>query len=117
MVKDYKELIKALRETDLSECPCEDPTLCVGKDCVVLQAADAIEEMLAAVPRWISVGERLPEDVDCYLCRIDCANGKWLEVCKYTENQNFASFYNGEDATDFVTHWMPLLEPPEEDAK
>lgn len=79
--------------------------------------ASAYEEEHAKVPQWVSVEERLPDDGDCYLCRIDCPNGKWLEVCKYTENQNFANFCNGEDATDFVTHWMPLpkFAPPKED--
>ena len=78
-------------------------------------SADAIEELLTQEPHWISVEERLPEDVGCYLCRIDCPNGKWLEVCKYTENKNFTSFYNGEDATVFVTNWMPLPELPKEE--
>ncbi len=30
-------------------------------------AADAIEELQAQIPRWISVEERLPEPNECYL--------------------------------------------------
>ena len=43
----YSELIKRLRETDFSGgCPCEAEPMCKGKDCVIIQAADAIEELV-----------------------------------------------------------------------
>lgn len=42
----YDELVKVLRETDFSYgCPCGAEPLCKDKDCVILQAADAIEEL------------------------------------------------------------------------
>ena len=42
----YDELVKALRETDFSYgCPCGAEPLCKDKDCVILQAADVIEEL------------------------------------------------------------------------
>lgn len=42
----YIDLIKALRETDFSEgCPCTAQELCEKKDCIIIQAADAIEEL------------------------------------------------------------------------
>ena len=38
-------LIKALRTMDISEsCPCEYQSLCKDKECIVDQAADALEE-------------------------------------------------------------------------
>ena len=44
---DYGKLIKILRETDFSDgCPCGAEPLCDGKDCVILQAADAIEQLV-----------------------------------------------------------------------
>ncbi len=43
----YDELVKALRETDFSYgCPCGAEPLCKDKDCVIIQAADAIEELM-----------------------------------------------------------------------
>lgn len=46
-MRDYDKLVKALRETDFSDgCPCVAEPLCEGKDCVIIQAADAIEELI-----------------------------------------------------------------------
>lgn len=40
------ELIKALRETDFSDgCPCELSEMCKGADCIIIQAADRLEEL------------------------------------------------------------------------
>lgn len=42
----YKELIEALNSVDTSGmCPCEKEALCEEKDCIVFQAADAIQEL------------------------------------------------------------------------
>lgn len=43
---DYTELVRALRETDVSDgCPCEAADMCRTKDCVIIQAANVIEKM------------------------------------------------------------------------
>jgi hypothetical protein len=43
----YDELVKVLRETDFSDgCPCVAEPMCKDRDCVILQAADAIEELM-----------------------------------------------------------------------
>lgn len=40
------DIIKALRETDFSDgCPCELSEMCKGTDCIIIQAADRLEEM------------------------------------------------------------------------
>ena len=45
-MKDYTKLIKALIETDFSNgCPCEAEEMCKGEDCVIIQAATALEEL------------------------------------------------------------------------
>lgn len=78
------ELVKALRETDFGDvCVLCESELCRGKDCVILQAADAIEELqtyadlyedlteesqrvarkvIDSYPKWIPVTELLPEE-------------------------------------------------------
>ena len=73
-----------------------------------------------AAPRWISVDERLPEKTGHYLTVIDCEKGKWVEVNTFDScvHQWAHDLFHGqciEDATPFVTHWMPLPEPPKED--
>ena len=44
----YDELIKALRETDFGDtCVyCEHSDMCEDKDCIIIQAADALEKLL-----------------------------------------------------------------------
>lgn len=40
------DIIKALRETDFSDgCPCELSEMCKGADCIIIQAADRLEEL------------------------------------------------------------------------
>ena len=91
------------------------------------QAADAIEElsrevdidnaamtaMYAAMPRWIPVAERLPEKRKWVLCRCEA---NITEVLRYENNE----WYHDPRHVyyfDFVTHWMPLPERPEEESK
>ena len=78
------EEIKAIKlaltdiETTCGHCPyngepngCNRPDgICKMFD-VALDAAEAIEQLEAQQPRWISVGERLPEDY--------CSNGERMD--------------------------------------
>ena len=117
-MRDYAELVKALRccsKIDARNNGCDScPYEYCGDDCQNLCgcAADAIEELLAAVPKWISAEERLPEahhSVLCYCPQNNCTytavwNGKaWIHFGASIE----PVFYP-------VTHWMPLPEPPKE---
>lgn len=53
------ELIRALRETDLSECcPCWYEEACKNADCYIIQAADRLEELDERVS-IMSEGEQL----------------------------------------------------------
>ena len=65
------------------------------------------------VQEWISVKDRLPE-YGRYLCNVKSMafrGASYQAILKY-ENGGFI-----EDGiyTDFVTHWMPLPEPPKEE--
>ena len=111
----YDELIKRLREL---------PHILFvqlhGHEDTVNKAADAIEEL--SKPRWIPVTERLPEE------RINPNTGDfeyvqcvtiWGDVRPFKYGtpigQKEAHFWNGAGYVDaYVTHWMPLPEPPKD---
>lgn len=60
-----EELIKALRAFDVCEsCPCEYPKMCEDADCIVIQAANALE---AAEKRIAELEAQTPK------------HGEWIE--------------------------------------
>ena len=75
------------------------------------EAADAIEEL--SKPRWIPVTERLPEPYFDVLS----TDGESVGIASYQKKGGYwltsDVFY---DAHVAVSHWMPLPEPPKEDA-
>ncbi len=86
-----------------------------------LEAADMLEQLEAAQPKWISVEERLP-DVEVLAANfapgtygykeyiIGYVSGeKCTEPGKCHAENDYEILYN-------VTHWMPLPEPPKEEA-
>lgn len=86
------ELVKALREYGDT-----------WRDQLLYEAAEAIEQLEAALPKWIPVTERLPEKNTWVL-----AYGKYNDhVVDYVDINGLWSYGN-------ITHWMPLPEPPEE---
>ena len=124
-MRDYAELVKALRDSE---------------SCNAWDAADTIEELLAerdkykeafaqensariaamevALRKWISVEERLPEPYQNVLTcawKLFGADRKLVYGIDYTtDNGEWAC--GGESYKTMVTHWMPLPEPPKEDA-
>ena len=119
-MRDYAELVKALRTCELSipctECPFYSNGDAPSKECATMNvaAADAIEELIKVVPRWISVEERLPENGKFVLV----SDGDDIDTaCRYkalTPDEVETFFW---DSVLEVTHWMPLPEPPKEDAE
>lgn len=73
-------------------------------------------ERLREAQRWIPVGERLPEDGECVLV-LDESNGAITTGlhCEQVPQWELAEglFFHG-DKYAWITHWMPLPEPPEE---
>ena len=102
--------------------------------CDYEQAADAIEELQKAVMRleeesgildelpmyqqpvgWIPVTERLPEAGERVLCY---CRANIYEVMKMRTDGDWVhndKVYDSAYMSGFVTHWMPLPRPPEEE--
>ena len=62
---------------------------------------------------WISIKDKLPPKGKCLVAALE--NGKYYQVTVST----FTGYYfsmTGRRAYWKVTHWMPLPEPPKEDA-
>ena len=100
--------------------------------------ADAYQQLEAAQPKWISVKERLPDDLEevlilvketefygqykelskSYFCQyIGCVDdGEWFTV--WCHGHRYIKDTAKEPCADKleVTHWMPLPEPPKGDA-
>lgn len=93
----------------------------VESDCVDALLKDAlayIQQLEAAHPKWISVEERLPDDRGNFITKIHCDNGDWIEVNTFDHMEKewwHDAVNHTVKATEFVTHWMPLPEPPKDD--
>ena len=85
---------------------------------VLMKAADAIEEL--SKPRWIPVTERLPDETGNYLTAF--GDGKAMAVNEFMHPRDWLTeegrkaHPNGKWYWGGVTHWMPLPEPPKEEA-
>ena len=158
----YDDLIKRLRdsehEIDCSLCDrdCCYPDGKVHGKCIIIEAADAIEErdrhiltlqheMMAEaeshtalverlskqnkkleevvktaidlIPCWIPVTERLPETIHEYVLCCDEKGGQfvgWIGEGRIVSGKARA-FQNGGKGR-YITHWMPLPEPPKEES-
>ena len=112
----YDELIKDLRIC--ASTFCESCEKCSHSnehgDCyngLKRSAADAIEELQSQLPKWIPVTERLPDYDKAVLCH--CRANIIETLC--LENDGHWYGYSGRYMKGFVTHWMPLPEPPKEE--
>lgn len=66
------------------------------------EAADAIEKLEKAVPRWTPVTERLPEE-------------SWERVLAYTDDGTVMTLPAIKLRNGYVRYWMPLPEPLKEE--
>lgn len=136
------EEIKAIKlalmdiETTCGHCPYEgEPNGCnrPGGTCkmfdVAMDAAEAIQQLEAQQPRWISVGERLPEEdqevlliahgwepQSMYIGHLHHveAETSWLTGITSKESEWSISGWSYLRAPE-VTHWIPLPQPLEEE--
>ena len=79
----------------------------------LLDAADTIEALEAAQPKWISVEEKLPENDDNYL--VFTSDKNEAEIATYYGDGEWLT-HDLTNLTRFVTRWMQIPQPPKEDA-
>lgn len=128
---------KAKRKTNCSECIYfNDPrgwcSTAITKDALdYIQQLEArmealtdealayIQQLEAQQPRWISVGEQLPEDAErVYVALRGGAGGVY--IAQYFKNkcqpqEDFWMLENDWEVPASPTHWMPLPPGPEEE--
>lgn len=113
-----EEIVKALRvcssDTPCINCPAmgREPKLrCT--DYAMMCAADMLEQ--DAKTGWISVKDRLPKDDATYL--VYGRNGYGIVFAIYYGDGEWLTCDDLTNITRFVAHWMPLPEPPKEEAQ
>ena len=119
----YDELIKNLRN-EANEAPALSSIVYF----LMRQAADAIEELgvvartqkavLDKFPRWIPVTERLPESIHENVLCCGRKGGQfvgWVAI-ETIEKGKVTAFQHGGNGR-YITHWMPLPEPPEKESE
>lgn len=131
-----KEIVKALRACSsgsmkCSKCPMWDAKIDLRcMDVVMMCAADMLEQD-AKKTRWISVKDRLPKhgkqvlltaygwkDTTVYIGRLEHMNPEtsWLTGITSKESEWCIQGWSYLKEP-LVAHWMPLPEPPKEEAK
>ena len=73
-------------------------------------------DMAQRMPRWISVEERLPEVNEDVVLIMPVDDGHCIRIGWRTKGGNWWAAGQGIPPIT-VTHWMPLPEPPKEEAK
>lgn len=122
-MKSPEEIKKGLECcTDLEgkcfECPynnghCDDS---LERDALayIRQLEQRIVEADKTYPRWIGVGERLPENGQKIIAAFRDSGGQVADQARYSNGEfDFASW--AYVWADNITHWMPLPEPPKEE--
>jgi hypothetical protein len=119
---------------ECDECEYRDACTIENRDRAVPDALALIQHLEAQQPKWISVKERLPEDVILdgkkstrykaikVLVAIKGSNGV-TTIRTQTRFKDY-SYKSGKEYLEWrwresigkVTHWMPLPNPPKEDA-
>ncbi len=119
-MKTPEEIKKGLEccgaDEPCGDCPYNpEVDLCIGmiaRDAraYIQQLEDHFREITKMVPRWVSVGDRLPEDDSDYVCWLD--DDRNAEICTYCGDGEWLT-HDLDNVTMGVAYWMPLPAAPE----
>ena len=125
----YEELIEQLRSRAswLEFAIIKTPSKTDGNGDAILfrKAADAIEDLITALtasneviaknkPQWIPVTERLPDESFKNVLCCGARGGMFVGwVATKPEDGKIMAFVHGGNGR-YITHWMPLPEPPKD---
>lgn len=101
---------------------CEHRTSLHCRETLMKQAADAIEQLEVAVPKWIPAKERLPEEYTDVLCYYEYFRyGDYNCMFRTIDRGYFGNGRWGGEAgqghKNKVLAWMPLPKPPKEETE
>lgn len=110
-MRDYADIISQIR---IAAIGVKKPS---NRLTLMQDAADAIEELLAVVPKWISVEERLPEKhVEVLICTEDYGkNELGFATVAVWDGSEWIETWDRKKSVYHVSHWVPLPEPPKEE--
>lgn len=103
---EIKDLPFALRAIVAS-----DHVMGESKQDILLKSADAIEELVAAVPKWHPVSDP-PKEPGRYICVVESQiwkGGYYAEVLTFSHG-----LFHDVGIRDDVVYWMRLPESPKE---
>jgi hypothetical protein len=98
----------ALR-AELARVTSENTAQIVAGRRIINAAGDFTVVETDKLPRWIPVGERLPNNNGEYLVRSSYRDETFISTCEYRPIPSGA----GWRTVSWVTHWMPLPAAPE----
>ncbi len=86
-----------------------------GPEIGFIGALKSLIDEQPTVSGWISVKDRLPAEETEYLCWFgDFPMGAFARVCRWNKIRGAFWCYSDNAKWAFVTHWMPLPEPPKD---
>jgi hypothetical protein len=106
---------------DCSECECVEECHKLVEDDVARDALDLIEHLEAQQPKWIRVQDVPPKENVYYMVSVTLYGnrGMYTDIAMFDGElwvRDAGSYFDVLDKGD-ITHYMPLPQPPKEDAE
>lgn len=109
---DADALKKQIEDFHCKDCDNYNFVRC--RACHIDDAISYLEEA-PTIGNWINIKDRLPEEETECLCWFgDYPLGAFARVCRWNKIKGAFWCYSDNAKWAFVTHWMPLPEPPKE---
>ena len=114
-MKTPEEIKKGMEWCSGNACSDDCPYYHTAPECSANMCRDAlayIQQLEAQVPKWISAKERLPEKHKFVIVYYGKFRGVIMSAMAWDGENWYDGSFNGDN--EWITHWMPLPEPPKE---